>query len=425
LGQPEGITPAAWITAPQYFGIANITLQAPANPNLLLSAGALTGDPSASGHIFVNNVYFASTFDDSNGAESMFALAGPDIQVYNSKFLSSSNQVFDINYGDGSIVAGNQFILNNWTGLGISDSQNVIFEENLTYSQNPLGEGTNGRSGGSGLSISRGDQQFGPSALSRNIYIGYNVFRDMGSRDQQIITNDGDGGAYYGPITSSTRSVVTLAYDPAWNWLGTTNPQASIMAINFGTGLGQYSFLERYSNRTIDVLNPWIMTPDTTSVVVISQYELNMIIAHNIITNTLGTSILLADALEGVIEDNMLINSGTGIMVSAYGPYGGPAAYGPVINTDVLRNTISVGQGNLIQRSVGPYLAGIGIQDLPGCLLSGLMVRNNVVSAINTIFNTNGVNGISAAVVEQNEANWAPTFNTPELLIQDNSPPPP
>ena len=83
----------------------------------------------------------------------------------------------------------------------------------------------------------------------------------------------------------------------------------------------------------------------TTSIVVISQYELNMTIAHNTITNTLGGSIVLGDALEGVIEDNVLTNSGQGILISAFGPYGGPAAYGPVMNTDVLRNTDRSGRG--------------------------------------------------------------------------------
>jgi hypothetical protein len=68
----------------------------------------------------------------------MFAIAGPDIQVYNSVFLSGSNQDLDISYGEGGIVSGNHFVLNNWTGLGIQDSQNVIFEDNLTDSQNPL-----------------------------------------------------------------------------------------------------------------------------------------------------------------------------------------------------------------------------------------------------------------------------------------------
>ena len=161
LGRPPGSPPAAWFSVPQYFGMANLSLEAPANPNLLLSSGTTTGNPLASGHLFFSDVNFASTADASAGRELMFAIAGPDIQVYNSFFLSGSNQAFDINYGDGAIVSGNQIVLNNFTGLGISDSQNVIFEDNLTYSQNPLGQGTNGTSGGSGLSVSRGNNQYG------------------------------------------------------------------------------------------------------------------------------------------------------------------------------------------------------------------------------------------------------------------------
>ena len=67
-----------------------------------------------------------------------------------------------------------------------------------------------------------------------------------------MITNDGDGGSYLGPVASSTASTVTLADDPNWNWMGTTNPQAAVMAIVFGTGVGQYSFLKSYSGRTIN-----------------------------------------------------------------------------------------------------------------------------------------------------------------------------
>jgi hypothetical protein len=207
--------------------------------------------------------------------------------------------------------------------------------------------------------------------------------------------------------------------------MGTTNPQASSMAIISGTGAGQYSFIKSYSGRTINLMTPWKVVPDETSLVVISQYELNMTFAHNIITNTLGTSIVLADALEGVIEDNVLTNSGQGILIAAFGPYGGPASYGPVMNTDVLRNTIAVGAGNFIFPSAYTNVAGIGISDFPGCLLSGLMIRDNVVPSVNTIFSTDGLNGISANVIEQNQAYWVPTFAIPGFLIQDNTPPPP
>jgi hypothetical protein len=246
----------------------------------------------------------------------------------------------------------------------------------------------------------------------------------MGSNSQQVITNDGDGGSYLGPIASSTASTVTLAADPAWNWMGTTNPQAAVMAIADGTGVGQYSFLQSYSGRTINLITPWKVLPDETSIVVIAQYELNMTIAHNTITNTLGGSIILGDALEGVIGDNVMTNSGAGVLISAFGPYGGPAAYGPVMNTDVLRNVISVGAGSLLWPSENNNIAGIGVQDMPGCLESGLLVRDNVVTSMETIYNTDGLNGVTANLIEQNQANWQPTFPTPGFLIQDNSPPP-
>jgi hypothetical protein len=206
--------------------------------------------------------------------------------------------------------------------------------------------------------------------------------------------------------------------------MGTTNPQAAVLAIVFGTGTGQYSFLQSYSGRTINLSRPLQVLPDATSVIVISQYEQNMTMAHNTITNTQGASIVLGDALEGVVEDNMITNSGFGILISAYGPYGGPAAFGPVMNTDVLRNTIAVGNDTYIFHDKGDYIAGIGIQDFPGCGVSGLMVRNNTVPSINVIYNTDGLGGVSANVVELNVADWQPTFSTPGFLIQNNTPPP-
>jgi hypothetical protein len=101
FGNPIGSPPTAWFHLSQYSGLANLSLTAPANPNLLLSSGTILGDPTTSGHIYLGSVKLTSTTDASNGAEYMTALAGPDIQVYNSTFLSNSNQVFDILFGDG------------------------------------------------------------------------------------------------------------------------------------------------------------------------------------------------------------------------------------------------------------------------------------------------------------------------------------
>jgi parallel beta-helix repeat protein len=423
VGQPNGPAPAAWLTVPQYFGLADLSLQAPGNPYLIATSDSTSGSPLTSGHLFLSNVGVKSTADETtNASEQVVLLTGPDIQVYNSAFTTDGSfQLFDINWGDGGIVSGTEFGLNE-SGLGMSDSQNIIFEDNLINSPGPLGEGVNGGSGGAGLSISRGNSYAGVSAVSQDIYVGYNTFSNMGSKNQQVITVDGDGGAYLGMVADSTASSVLLAADPSWGWMGTTNPLAAAIAIVSGTGVGQYSLIQGYNGRTINLMTPWKVIPDATSVVVITQYELNLTIANNTLTNTLGTSIVLADSLEGVIEDNTLTNSGDGILVAAFGPYGGPEGYGPLMNTDVLRNTIAVGTGNLITPSVNTNLAGIGIADFPGCLLSGLLVRDNVVPALETINYTDGLSQVSAALIEQNEGNWFSAFDWPGYLVQDNTP---
>ena len=120
----------------------------------------------------------------------------------------------------------------------------------------------------------------------------------MGSQSQQVVLNDGDGGAYFGMMASSAASTVTLAADPWWAWMGTTNPQGAIMVIPSGTGVGQYSFLQSYTGRTITLATPWKVQPDGTSVVAITQYELYMTWVHNTFKNTLGATLVLSDALE-------------------------------------------------------------------------------------------------------------------------------
>jgi hypothetical protein len=48
--------------------------------------------------------------------------------------------------------------------------------------------------------------------------------------------------------------------------MGTTNPRAAVMAIASGTGAGQYSFLQSYNGRSINLLSPLKVLPDETSV---------------------------------------------------------------------------------------------------------------------------------------------------------------
>lgn len=407
LGIPNGNPPTAWITMPQHFGLVGISLTAPVDPYLVASSST-DGDPLTCGHLFLDDVRLQSTTDISNGQEVLALLSGPDVEVYDSFFLSGSNQAFSLVYGDGAIISGNEFVLDNFTGLSVSNSQNVAFTSNLTHSDNSPGQG---HFSGSGLAINRANSQFGTSAVSRNIYIGYNSFEHMGSAGQQIITNDGDGGAYYGFVGNSTADRVILAGDPAWNWMGTTNPEASSIAIIAGTGVGQSSLIKSYNGRTINLVTPWRVVPNSSSIVAITQYQLNVTISHNSFGDVVGQcSICLVDSLGGVVEDNEISDSPTaGLLVGAFGPYGGPAAYGPTMNMDVLRN----------------LTPGLGIQDMPGCLVSGMLIRGNVVPSPGVISDSNGDAGISAVLIERNQATWNQTwFYTPGFLVQDNTPSP-
>ena len=90
------------------------------------------------------------------------------------------------------------------------------------------------------------------------------------------------------------------------------------------------------------------------------------------------------------------------------------------MNTDILRNKINVGAGDLIVSSPGLNLAGIGIFDLWGIMDSGLMVRDNELPAIQTIYSTDGYVGTSANVIEDNKAEWVGPAPYPGFLVQNN-----
>lgn len=416
--QPGADVPTTWFAVPNYVGISSLSISGPVRPYLISSTDH-SGNPVASGHIYLSNVQLEATSDLSDGKENMVYIGGPDVQIYHSEFKNDSFLGLLLLFGDGAIVSDNHFIINDgW--MEVENSQNVIFEHNSISSTKPYGSAN--LSGG--LSISRGMSQFAPSAISQNVYVGYNTFENLGASNQQIILNDGGGGAYYGKLASSTAGSVTLADPPAWNWMGTSNPQASLITIVSGTGVGEHSLISSYSGRTIHLLHPWKVIPDNTSLVVIAQYDRNMTYAHNVITDTMGVSLLLTNMIHGLIEDNVLTNSGRGILINGFGPYGGPAAYSPVLDTSVLRNTVLVGKGDRIQYYHGNYNGGIGIADMPGILVSGVLIRENKVANGCTIYVTNGWNQLSGVLVEQNQANLdlAPYGKIRGISEIDNSP---
>jgi len=420
VGESPDTQPSAWFTIPRFAGLANLSICA-RNALYLVAGSDLSGNPTTSGHIFLKNVEFDSTPSGSNyDSYNMVALSGPDIQIYDSTFHSGTWGNLSILQGDGAVISGNSF--NNETAENyFQSSQNIIIESNSVYSG--LGPGATGNyNGTAAFDLARDVSVYSQSRVSRNEYIGHNTIQSMGTAgNMQVIQMDGGAGVYYGQVYTSTADTTVLADDPTWVYTGTGNLEGISVAIVLGTGAGQQSFIKSVNARAITLATPWKVNPDSTSIVVIAASEDNLIIAHNTIANTLGTTMWLWRCVNAVIEDNELVNSGTGIELAGIGPYGGPADFGPIMNTDILRNQIAIGSGDFITYSPNENRGGIGIVDNYGIMISGLMVRDNVLPAIQTIYASNGWQGINGNMIEKNNADWIGfSFPVAGFLVQNN-----
>lgn len=401
--------PAAWIYATKSAGLANLSIEAPGG-SAIFGGAVKTGDPGTSGHLVLDQVSLRTSQSVHAGdATPIVDVYGPDIQIYDSNFASGTTRNVMLTFGDGAILSGNDF--DNTTAYNsISASQNVIFDHNCVFSQTGPGA-----SGNSALSINRPWCNYCKSMASRNHYVGYNSFAYMGRPPAEIVTLDGGGDDYVGSLVSSTADTVTLANDPSWIKTGNTDPSLVPVLIISGRGVGQYSYIKSYQGRKVTLVSPWKVIPDSSSEVAIRFIVPNLIISHNTITDTVGWSFNVYGAVEAVIEDNLLTDSGGGMKLN-----------GTLFNTDVLRNTILPGSRQFLSLSPNDNKGGIGLWDgQGGFLVSGMMVRNNYVTPLQTINNSNGIRGVNANLIELNEAVWSgpPFSSVPGYLVQNNTAP--
>jgi hypothetical protein len=413
--------PKEWVSLPAHSGIENLTVN---GPDTSMLAGSLdcSGNPDDSGHVSIQSARFVSTGTSASSKVDMIALCGPDILVQNSSFSAqgeNSAAVLAIMYGDGALVSSNTFDVSRGH-LYIGASQNVAVESSdFSYQTDP-----DAGQGDTAISISRPFGAFQRSMVSQNIYVGYNAFHDMGSyTNNPVVATDGGGGAYYGGASSSTANTVILANDPMWEWTGVTNPDSVNLVVVSGTGAGQYARLKGVDGRTLTLSTELQVLLDDTSIVELVACHRSLAITHNTFEDNINYQVALFNSIDGAVEDNALSNAGRGIIIQSYGPYGGPAGFSPALYTDVLRNIIAVGSGDRFYSSPNENRAGIGLFNGYGTVMAGIMVRTNSVPSEETIYSTNGWNGVSGAVIEDNSAVWVPDTAPPAFLVQNNSVP--
>ena len=403
-----------WFILPQYSGLADLSIVAPGAYQVISSQDS-SGNPQRSGRIYLSNLKVDSSPGSTANAGTAVLLSGPGIAIYNSTLITGTGSNLVLSQVDGAILSGNSFDVRNGL-VGLESSQNLILEDNSFFADNGAGPASP-----TAISLGRPFCQFCDSKLSQNLYIAHNTFRDLGVSGNQVITEDGGGGAYYGTISSSTADTVVLGADPSWSWTGNSDPGSLDIVIVSGTGVGQHASLKAVNGRTLVLSEPWKIPPDESSWVVVVFEQRNLDISRNSFANTLGMTVNVFDAIGAVIEDNALTNSGNGVRISAYGPYGGPAGFGQLLEVDVLRNELDVGVGTMITPSQNSNIGGIGVMQGYGSIVSGAMIRQNAVTDIQSIYATNGTTGISAVVIDDNQANWVgPVNSVPGYLSEDN-----
>ncbi len=391
--------PDSWFVGTHHFGFAKLSFHAPMRNSLLRSD--LSGAPKASGYVTINRVALkVDALAPTGGHPEAVHLSGPAIQIIDTTLDSLSGLSSSVAYADGVWLKGfdQRQAQAGWAAIG--ESQNVIFEHSIVSGPAP-DAGVAG--GGLALTLTFAPHSRLPRSeqVQRNTYLGYLKLKNMmapGLGSSQAFTTDGGSQVYYGTIAASSMDSATLLHDPDWSFTGNTIPDGLIVSIIAGAGAGQYRHMARYDKLTIYLSEPWTLRPDSTSVVVVSQANENIILSHNTVQNCASDAFMLYGLVfDSVIEGNTLIDAGDGINFMAFGPYG-DAFYNSSFNAEILHNNITNSPGlNYIVAN-----GGIVLSEQPGATLSGVVVRGNTITPPQLIRVSQGYSNNIANVIEDN-----------------------
>jgi hypothetical protein len=236
---------------------------------------------------------FIASLKRSTGGGDTLRLRGSNITVEDCD-LYGSGRVLYLTRGRGVLIRRNTLYNGRWGWYCISGADGVIFEGNDLI-------GADLMSTGGGLNCLDG------STCSQNVFYAYNRLKLMHGWDREAMTSDAGGGAYCGPLASATPTSVTLADEPKWDkrdWRG-----AGVFILN-GKGMGQYRRIVRHEGRSVEVDEPWIIVPDTTSTVSVTMLQRNYYFIDNEFTDA-GVAIqLYGMAIGNVMAGNRSTRTG-------------------------------------------------------------------------------------------------------------------
>ena len=304
----------------------------------------------------------------------------------------------DIEFRNNSVTFGG--------GRNVFSGDNITIENNSIHRDGNFDFPQQHEDGGLELSYSRNMH-----VLTNNIGIigpHDDSVTAHGSNEQILTQNSVYNLGIFGTASAATPMTLTdMSKD--WTDPAVLHPQGygpgkvnvdiyqnTTVAINAGTGIGQWRNVVSNDSHSVTVDRPWDILPDQTSGYVISRWVADRFqISGNTITNGIWGIILYSGANDSVIDSNALSNTG-GLGVSAWNDTDSayPNAYNYVVwNNLITNNTLhdtssAVGVNPLI--IVGAAIAGNNGSLLNNTTLDNEVRNNSVIPNSPPAYTGNG-----------------------------------
>lgn len=207
---------------------------------------------------------FTASLKLSTGGGDSLRLGGPNVVVAFCD-IDGGGRCLYLSHGQGAWIHHNTFYNGRWGWYCISGSDGVIFEDNSIL-------------GGDLMSTGGGLNCLDGSMVSQNVYYAGNHLARMYGWDREAMTTDAGGGAYYGRVEHAHGNQLELAEDPQWggrDWKG-----AAVFILG-GRGQGQYRQIRSTQGRSVILDEPWLVTPDASSIISITMLQRNYLFVHN------------------------------------------------------------------------------------------------------------------------------------------------
>lgn len=140
---------------------------------------------------------------------------------------------------------------------------------------------------------------------SENLYLKGNRFANAYGLDQEFFTFDATGGAYMGKISNSDGKNLILASDPIFKRynIEANDWRNTVVCILEGKGCGQYRRVVSHSRRNWEMDQPWLIAPDTSSIISIIPFRGHTILVNNIFEDG-GAVQFYGTSIENIIFNN-------------------------------------------------------------------------------------------------------------------------